>query len=338
MHGKKERVAKVSAGTGLTRLLEAIPPRPSLLILNYHRIGDRTKTPYDSGTFSATTAEFDWQVRHIMRSHRIVNLEEAKEIVQGRATPRDAAVLLTFDDGYRDNFEEAFPVLQRHGVSATFFLPTAFVGTGRLPWWDVIAYLIKNAKPERIALTYPEPAEFDLTSANRPRATVQILRQFKKPAASDAERFLGELETACDTPRPGTAAERCFLNWDEAREMQAEGMCFGSHTHTHPILAKLGYGSQLEELRTSREIIEGELRRPGDTLAYPVGQRDSFSADSVKALKEAGYSAAFSFYGGVNKPGSIAPYNVLRGGVDDESRAIFRLRLALESATGRALL
>ncbi len=338
MQGKKELVAEMSATTGLTRLLETLPAPPSLLILNYHRIGDPEKTPYDSGTFSATTAEFEWQVRHLKRRFRIVDLYQANDIVHGRETPRDPAVLLTFDDGYRDNFLEAFPILRQHGVSATFFLPTAFVGTGQLPWWDVIAYLIKNAKTERIVLTYPERAEFDITSANRARSSMHILRLFKKPSVTDPERFISELEAACNSRRPGTAAERCFLNWDEAREMQAGGMCFGSHTHTHPILSKLSYASQLDEFRTSREIIEGELHRTSDTLAYPVGQPDSFSPDSVKALEEAGYSTAFSFYSGVNEPGRIAPYNVLRGAVEDESRAIFRLRLALSAATRRTLL
>jgi peptidoglycan/xylan/chitin deacetylase (PgdA/CDA1 family) len=127
------------------------------------------------------------------------------------------------------------------------------------------------------------------------------------------------------------------LNWDEAREMQVGGMCFGSHTHTHEILSKRPYAQQLEELLTSRRIIEGELGRTIDTLAYPVGQPETFTEETFRALKEARYSTAFSFYAGVNIPGKIQPYNVLRGGVDGEDRSVMRLRTALRAATRREL-
>jgi peptidoglycan/xylan/chitin deacetylase (PgdA/CDA1 family) len=119
--------------------------------------------------------------------------------------------------------------------------------------------------------------------------------------------------------------------------MQSNGMCFGSHTHTHEILGKLTYARQFEELSTSRAILEHELGGPIDTLAYPVGQPDTFTADTFKALGEANYSTAFSFYTGVNIPGAIAPFNVLRGGVDGEPRNIFRLRTALRAATRKEL-
>ena len=326
----------------MTRLVEALPTPPSLLILTYHRVGDAQKTPYDSGTFSCTTAELDRQVGYLKQRFPIVNLDQAVELVHDRATAARASVLLTFDDGYRDNYDEAFPVLRRNGVSATFFLPTAFVGTSLLPWWDTIAYIAKNSKRDRIALTYPpspdsQPAEFDLTPANRTHAIVAILKLFKHSQTADAESFISQLEAACDCPRPTASAERCFLNWDEAREMQANGMCFGSHTHTHEIMGKLPYTRQLEELTTSRAILERELGRPIDTLAYPVGQPDSFSPDTFKALAAANYSSAFSFYRGINIPGTIAPFDVLRRGVDGESPAIFRLRIALRATTRKEL-
>ncbi len=337
MQGKKEMLAQAAAATGATRLVESLPHPPSLLILNYHRVGDALATPYDSGTFSCTTAEFDWQVQYLKRRFHIVTLDEAVAIVHGRTQPKSASVLLTFDDGYRDNYDEAFAVLRKHGVSATFFLPTAFVGTGKLPWWDVIAYLAKNSTADRITLTYPEPTDFDLSPANRANAIRSVLKLFKRPSVTDAERFIAGLEAACGCARPTASAERCFLTWEEAREMQAGGMCFGSHTHTHEILGKLPGLRQLEELVVSREILERELGRAIDTLAYPVGQPDTFSAETFQALRDARYSTAFSFYSGVNLPGKIAAFNVLRGGVDGEARSVFRLRTALRAATRREL-
>ncbi len=335
MAGKKEMLAQVAAKTGVTWLLESLPGRSSLLILNYHRVGEAAATPYDSGTFSCNGAEFDWQIGWLKKHFPILNLRQALDVVHGRATPKHTSVLITFDDGYRDNYDVAVPVLRRHDLSATFFLPTAFVGTGSLPWWDEIAYMLKRTEQPRVRLIYPAKAEFDL--ADRPTAIRNVLNFYKQAGSLDTEQFLNDLAAATDRERPGATAERCFLNFDEAREMQVAGMSFGSHTHTHEILSKHTYARQLEELTVSRGILERELGGEIDTLAYPVGQPNCFSEDTYAALRAAKYSTAFSFYKGVNVPGSIAPLDVLRAGVDGESREIFRLRAAMYANAGRSL-
>jgi peptidoglycan/xylan/chitin deacetylase (PgdA/CDA1 family) len=338
MSSKRELLAQVADYSGFTRLTEAKSGPPLLLVLNYHRIGDAAQTPYDSGVFSCTVDELDWQMSYLKRHFPIVTLDQAADIVHGRSTPAKTAVLITFDDGYRDNYDGAFPVFAKHKVSASFFLPTSYIGTGDLPWWDKIAYIVKTSRESRIVLTYPDSAEFDLTPVHRARSIMDILKLFKRPATTDAERFISELEAACGSTRPAESAERCFLNWDEAREMQRGGMCFGSHTHSHEILGKLSLDRQTEELQTSRTILERELDRTVDTLAYPVGNPDTFSADTFTALRSTGYETAFSFYSGVNHPGHIQPFDVLRCSVDGVTRPLFRLRTALRAAMGRDLL
>jgi len=337
MASKKEILAQFASHTGLTKVLEALPGRASLLILNYHRIGDPTLTPYDPGLYSCSATEFDWQIAWLHQRFPIINLDDAIDIVHGRATPSKTSILLTFDDGYRDNYVEAFPVLRKHGVSATFFLPTLFVGSHRLPWWDEIAYLVKAAKGTRLTLTYPETEEFDLMIAERSTAIFDILRFFLRAAEADTERFLRELEAATGVQRPGEDAARCFMDWDEVREMQAAGMCFGSHTHTHEILGRLPYERQVDELRISRQILERELGREIDSLAYPRGRMSSFSDETFAALRETNYKTAFSFYSGINKPGTINPFDVLREPVEMESRSIFRLRHAAYATMGHSM-
>jgi hypothetical protein len=161
-----------------------------------------------------------------------------------------------------------------------------------------------------------------------------VLRLYKQPEMRDHGRFVEQLERACGSSRPGSGAQRCFLDWNEAREMQQGGMAFGSHTHNHEILSKLPAASQFEELRQSREILESELGRPIDTLAYPVGARDTFSVETIEALRQAKYRAAFSFYTGFNTAGSMAPFDIRRCGVDQQSRKRLRLQTALGSHAG----
>jgi peptidoglycan/xylan/chitin deacetylase (PgdA/CDA1 family) len=334
MRGKREALTRIAAGIGFTRLLESMPKRPILTILNYHRIGNALDTPYDSGTFSATALEFDWQIDYLKRRYRVLTLQEALALTAG-AKLTEPAVLITFDDGYIDNYQVAFPVLRRHGAQAVFFLPTAFIGAERIPWWDVIAYVVKRSKTTRISLSYPENKIFDLERDGERRTIMLILRLYKQPAMQDHDRFLEDLERACESSRPRADAQRCFLNWDEAREMTRHGMAFGSHTHSHELLSKLSAERQQDELARSREIIERELRVNIDTLAYPVGARHTFTPTTVEMARKTGYRAAFSFYGGFNKPGTIQPFDICRQGIDGQSLPRFRLQTSLGYATAR---
>src|SRR5580704_14830975 len=99
MSSKREKLAQFASHTGVTRVLESLPGWASLLILNYHRIGDPRLTPYDPGLFSCTAKEFDWQLDWLKRRFPILNLHEAVDIVHGRAKPSRTSILITFDDG-----------------------------------------------------------------------------------------------------------------------------------------------------------------------------------------------------------------------------------------------
>lgn len=201
MRGKRELVARLSAGAGLTRVLESLPQTRALLVLNYHRIGNAADTPFDSNVFSATTEDLDSQIAYLKRRFHMATLEEAVAGEGGDASRR-TSVLITFDDGYLDNYTLAFPILRSHAVQGVFFLPTAFVGTGKLPWWDEIAWIIKQSRRRQIRLSYPQDAVFDLDADGVARVSMQILRMFKQPAVKDTGRFLAGLEEACEASRP----------------------------------------------------------------------------------------------------------------------------------------
>ena len=330
MRGKKKAIARIASLFGITSLVESLPLPPKLLILNYHRIGSPSDTPYDPGNYSSTAEDFDWQVAYLKSHFDILTLDQAVAVVEARSTLARPSVLITFDDGYEDNYLHAYPILLRHGVPASFFLPTAYIGTSTLPWWDEIAFVLRYSQSSEITLTYPGTHHFDLTPPHLAHSIASILELYKTPENTDHERFIAGLEAACRCPRPVLAPARCFLNWDEAREMQAHGMTFGSHTHTHPLLSKLTFQQQVNELRTSRDILERELNCPIDTIAYPVGQRDSFSSTTVEAARHTGYRLAFSLYSGINHPGKIDAYNVLRTGIHSESHPSMRLLTALQ--------
>jgi peptidoglycan/xylan/chitin deacetylase (PgdA/CDA1 family) len=96
--------------------------------------------------------------------------------------------------------------------------------------------------------------------------------------------------------------------------MIRNGMAIGSHTHSHQVLSQWGPERQREELCRSRAILKEQLGIEANVLAYPVGARTSFTNQTQQAARDAGYHAAFSFYGGTNLQGNISPYDVARIG------------------------
>jgi hypothetical protein len=141
--GKRELLARVLCRLGLPFAFERLPPRDVLVVLNYHRIGDPREDPYDSGVFSATPAEFDQQLSALRHAGVLVSPQAALAFVEGRETdsPPCYRVLITFDDGYLDNYQLAFPVLRSHGAEAVFFCapgwwaPAACPGGTASPSW-----------------------------------------------------------------------------------------------------------------------------------------------------------------------------------------------------------
>jgi len=334
--GKREFLA---AGLYLTRvesLLSQMPARDSLLVLNYHRIGNPENDLFDPGVFSATGDQLNEQIAYLKRNVSLVTLEEALAFVGGTLkdkTPQ-CRVLLTFDDGYLDNYLVAFPILRSHGAPGVFFLATGMVGSCCVPWWDHIAFVMKTARRRRFSLHYPGVLSVDLVKDGMRRTLRDVLRLCKKPGNVDSKRFIQELKEAArgdDLPE----CPRRFLNWEEAREMIAGGMAIGSHTHSHAVLTQLESAQQKHDLSRSRLLLKENLDIEADVLAYPVGAQTSISDQAQQSAREVGYRAAFSAYGGTNLTGVTQPYDIKRVSVSLQSSIRFRVSSGICRITGR---
>ncbi len=175
---KRERFATLLSKTSILDALERLPKRPQLLVLNYHRIGNACETQYDKETFEATREGLDSHIEILKRSYRIVNADEALDIIAGRRRPNGAAILLTFDDGYRDNFKVALPVLKAQNVSALFFLVTEFLSSPTTPpWWDRIAWIVRNSVGYKIRLHEPYFFEVTVSKQNVDGVIIEVLRR-----------------------------------------------------------------------------------------------------------------------------------------------------------------
>lgn len=176
--------------------------------------------------------------------------------------------VVTFDDGWIDNYEHAYPRLRKYGVPATIFLPTRFIGSPDSLWTDRLGDLLHTRGSGTAA-------DWD----------TQIERA-KRLSEDERERLLGTIaaEVGADAP-----SRRRFVNWDEVGEMSRHGIAFGSHSSSHANLTRLDEAALERELREPIETLRSRGVNHVPVLAYPNGNH---SHAVVNAARAAGYRAA----------------------------------------------
>ena len=283
-----------------------------LYCFNYHRIGDPTRTDFDPNVFSCTAETFETHLRFFNEHFIVVSVEEIQKLTSEELSNNRYA-LITFDDGYRDNYLEAFPLLREHKTPAVFFLATDFIDDQITPWWDLIAYYIKTTLKPNIHLK-GWPNRVDLTK-DQTAAIREILTFVKAnhllPICDQVQAIKQELDID-DLP----PSQQLFMSWPEAKEMVDHGMSVGSQTCSHRILSHLSVDEQKEELIESKRKIEQQLGINDISFAYPVGNGDSFTRDTVELVSKL-YPIAFSFMSGVNKDLTKQRHAIKRFSIDN---------------------
>jgi peptidoglycan/xylan/chitin deacetylase (PgdA/CDA1 family) len=250
-------------------------------------------------------------LRVLAPRYRFVSLDEAADIVAGKK-PSKRAMVVTFDDGYRNNLTHALPVLRRYGVPATVFLPTGNIDGQKPFWYDRIDYALQSAKIQQLEYRL-DSTTLLLRGTDREQLkhSFEELRTKAKGMGCTEEEMVRRLEhlaeelerrsqsrlseMMADDPWAG------FLTWSEARAAQSGGVQFGSHTVDHVALATADRQSICEQLTRSKEALERELGTPCRHIAYPYG---SFSPVVAELTRKCGYSAGVTTEVGTNPPGT----------------------------------
>lgn len=279
------KLARKAEAFGLNRLIRLVGSWRGLLVLTYHRIGNAEQCEFDQGVYSTDGATFARQMEFIRRHFEVVSVDDVVRLPASHWRKRQA-VLITFDDGYIDNYEVAFPILKKLGIPALFSVTSGFIDHRPIAWWDEIAWMMRKLH-----------ADADVDQVND--SIVQVLNEFYRSPISECQVFLNRLGDQAKTGRY-EGEFPVWMNWDMLREMAAAGMSFGGHTVSHPILTRTRASNWEHELTEGRRRLEEELNTEVQVFSYPVGNPDCFSSD-LKQQTAKHYRAAFSCYGGVNQ-------------------------------------
>ena len=293
----------------------------NLQILIYHRVndeGDRFFPGIPTGVFAQ-------QMEYLASQWNVLPLEEALERLKRQDVP-DNAIVITFDDGYRDNFLMAFPILRRLSLPATIFLATGVIGTGLALWHDRVFSAFRETRVPVLTGMPNEHDQYDLqTIAHKLAAQGKILRFIWSLGEDDRTRWIDQLVLQLNVSGH-QGDSRVMLTWDEIRLMHSQGISFGAHTVTHPILSRLSLPRAVEELLQSKAAIERELQAPASAFAYPIGRQEDYSEDTKRLVQEAGYTCALTTVPGTNTA-RTDPFALRRATPWDEDISAFAFRL-----------
>ncbi|QQG37901.1 MAG: polysaccharide deacetylase family protein [Candidatus Kaiserbacteria bacterium] len=237
------------------------------------------------GKFIAPEA-FREQMRYVAKHYSVLELDDAMKRLRSGTLPA-YSIAITFDDGYRNFYEHAYPILRELHIPATMFLATDFVLRKKPLWVDRLEYALgkgSGSTEEKIA---------------RDTRTRQELKELP-----DAEREaqLASLERQASVSFTDFEGERVVyapLSPEEIREMRSHGISFGAHTKSHPILSRIERSRLDEEIAGSRDELQ-RLCGTSSVFAYPNGQREDWNDDVEAAIRKAGFSAALTTIEGCN--------------------------------------
>lgn len=298
-------------------------------VVMYHYVRNMYETKYPD-IKGLLIKKFVGQLNHILRNYTVIKLEDYIEFLRGNKDIPINSCILTFDDGFKDHFANVFPILKEKNIPASFFIITQPLTESTVPavhkthfllakigsrvFAEKFNQILKTKFPELIkgyfvdgkvkkerkyrwddALT--SNLKYSIaTMPNKPK--VEIVNEIFSNFFEDEKEFCREL----------------YMNWEEMKEMIEGGMSFGSHTHTHPMLAKLTKEGQIEEIKLSKEILEKNLKIKIEQFSYPYG---NFNKTTINILRDNGYICSVTTDFGTNEGCNVYPFTIKRLDTND---------------------
>ena len=223
-----------------------------------------------------STADFKKQITHLVKNYRVISLDEIVERVKTKKSLR-RCVVITFDDGFRDNYEIAYPILRKYNIPATIFLTTGYIGSGTAPWFIKLRYIfIKTEKTElrlrlddKNILLPMHTKEAKFTASDRVMACLK--------SCPDEQR-LSLLDRSCKELEVNNfqGLDNLMLTWDQIVEMAER------------------------KIWQSKETIEAKIKKPVTSFAYPFGKKSQYTPQIFPILHELGFKCAVTTESGPN--------------------------------------
>jgi len=275
-----------------------------LRILTYHRITDK---PDLDDPLKVSKSVFEKQIKYLTSHYTILSGDDLLNIIKLKKPFPNDACLITFDDGWKDNYTNAYPVLKKYNAPAIIFISTDFVGSNNIFWHEKLQELLKIPQ-------YKSINNFDAALIKWPLEIRRNVQQILKHPVDKKQNLINELISTLKRYEPETINEfivilsktlrrtisedALMLSWSEIKEMYNNKIVFGSHTKSHAILTQVPSKKILSEVNESKQIIEEMLDCDVYFISYPNGNYDE---NVLRLVESSGYLAGFTCISGLNE-------------------------------------
>ena len=283
-----------------------------VIVLLYHRVCERHD---DCQQLAVSPENFDKQIKFLSQNYPILRFEDNWEKV------KQTSFVITFDDGYSDNLNNALPILKKYSVPATFFVASENVQSAKEFWWDQLEQIILNTKVELDKLDLPISKE---------EAIIQTQLALKSLAVQERDAFIVKLARQAGIELK-TREEYRPMTTEELKQLDADELVsIGSHTVNHPQLAALKQTEQEYEINTGKTQLENILGHKVNTFSYPFGNIDDFSSVTMEICKQANITKAAANFPGQSHSWTD-PYQIPRSlvrnwNLDEFKKQLFRFK------------
>lgn len=264
------------------------------VVLMYHRIAEPISDPWD---LSVSPEHFEEHLK-VLKSYNVISVNELADILAKKSKIPPHTVVVTFDDGYRDNYLTAKPLLEKYHLPASFFIPTDSIGKQKEFWWDVLERICIQSPnlPDKLMLEQPDMISWDISNAEHSNAIspldlyLKLCDIVRKMPSTQHQAFIENLEAWANNTneRP----EYFTMDKKELLDLQSNQLfTIGAHTMTHPYLPYFSYAYQKNEIQGGIEFLEELTGNSINCLAYPHGGHNQ---DTLKILSDSGIELAFT--------------------------------------------
>jgi peptidoglycan/xylan/chitin deacetylase (PgdA/CDA1 family) len=294
----KQQLKQALLSSGVLRLAARLRGKGAAILM-YHSVLEDPRSVDDSlGGMIHPRAIFEGQMELLAREFHPVSLERVARFVRAEEDLPERAVVVTFDDGYVDNFEMAMPVLDRVGVPAAFYVTVDCVENRRLPWPSRLRFSFrKTAKKE----WKDEAAKgWSLgTEHEREAAYLAACDRVAALAGAEQERIVSEMECELGVRLPADTGN-LMMTWEQVRGLAEHGHIVGSHTMTHPNLAHVGVEEARRELVESKRRMEAQISAQVVHFSYPCpALSPNWTEQTTGESQRAGYETAVTTSSGL---------------------------------------
>lgn len=336
---RRRSVANLLFRSRLIHLLSRLRSvfKRDLRILAYHRVlsvDSDHAFDFDLDLVSASEQQFREQMLLLSRSFTPIRFADVIDAAERGTRLPARPVIITFDDGYDDNYRFAFPILRELDMPAMFFVSTGHIDSGRAYAYDWLVHMICRSTAEHLHI-----AEIGVDGALPPERTqrrllaADVLDRMKWLDADTQSGIITRLEAEWAMPRTGGHADCRPMTWAQLREMRAAGMEVGSHGVWHNMLAKLARDDMRREVHESKDTLDRELGAPVEVISYPVGGYNAYDGNVIDAAREAGFKMGCSYVSGTSPIPTQAQFELRRLPVErDMNLAWFASLVSLPEA------